>query len=262
MNGGVLEIGPWQLALALVFIIVSQLASFVYKLGLIKDLSIGTVRTFAQLFLMGYVLKFIFKVELSWVTLLVFLFMTAAAAHTIRGRVGEKEIPFITPMFVSMLVSYFVVSLIVTGVIVSAKPWWQPRYFIPLAGMVVGNSMNSLAIALDRMFSDFRSKKDAVEMKLTLGADFKEASQDIIHDAIKAGMIPAINSMMGVGLVFIPGMMTGQILAGADPVLAIRYQIVVMLMLVASTGLSTLIVILLVRKKCFGKGQQLIISSQ
>ncbi len=258
MTAGVLEIGPLQLALALVFILIPQVASLIYKLGLIQDLSLGTIRTFAQLFLMGYVLKFIFKIEINWVTFIVFVFMVTAAAHTIKGRVGDKEIPYVMPMFFSMLISYFIVACIVTGVIISAKPWWQPRYFIPIAGMVVGNSMNSLAIALDRLFSDFQTKKDVVEMKLTLGADFKEASQDIVRDAIKAGMIPAINSMMGVGIVFIPGMMTGQILAGADPLVAIRYQIVVMLMLVASTALSTIIVIFLTRNKCFGKNQQLI----
>jgi len=159
-----------------------------------------------------------------------------------------------------MLVSYFAVSIMVTGVIVEARPWWQPQYFIPLSGMVVGNSMSALSIALERLFSDLRKKRDQVEMKLCLGADCREASADIVSDALRAGMMPSINSMMGVGLVFIPGMMTGQILAGADPLTAIRYQIVVMLMLVASAGMSTMIVVLLVRKKCFGRFQQLKIS--
>jgi putative ABC transport system permease protein len=125
--------------------------------------------------------------------------------------------------------------------------------------MIIGNSMNALAISLERLFSDLRVKKDAVEMMLTLGADFREASQDIMRDAIRAGMIPSINSLMGVGLVFLPGMMTGQILAGADPLTAIRYQIVVMLMLVASNCLGSIVVVLLTRKRCFGKGQELLV---
>jgi putative ABC transport system permease protein len=96
-------------------------------------------------------------------------------------------------------------------------------------------------------------------MKLSLGADYKEASREIVADSIKAGMIPSINAMMGVGIVFIPGMMTGQILAGADPLIAIRYQIVVMLMLVGSTALGAMIVVFLTRKRCFGAGQQLLL---
>ena len=97
-------------------------------------------------------------------------------------------------------------------------------------------------------------------MKLSLGANYREASEDVVRRAIKAGMIPSINSLMGVGIVFIPGMMTGQIVAGADPLAAVRYQIVVMLMLVAATTISTLMVVLLTRRRCFGEAQQLILS--
>jgi putative ABC transport system permease protein len=96
-------------------------------------------------------------------------------------------------------------------------------------------------------------------MKLCLGADYKEASHDMHQEAIRAGMIPSINSMMAVGLVFIPGMMTGQILAGADPLIAIRYQIIVMVMLVGSTAIGSFIVVSLVRRRCFGSAFQLLL---
>ena len=114
-------------------------------------------------------------------------------------------------------------------------------------------------MCFERLFADLRDRRDHVEMKLSLGANYREASEDMVRRAIKAGMIPSINSLMGVGIVFIPGMMTGQIVAGADPVAAVRYQIVVMLMLVASTTISTLIVVLLTRRRCFGESQQLIL---
>jgi putative ABC transport system permease protein len=147
----------------------------------------------------------------------------------------------------------------VTGMIITASPWWLPQYFLPLGGMIIGNSMNALALALERLFADLRAQRDLVDMKLSLGANYREASEDMVRRAIKAGMIPSINSLMGVGIVFIPGMMTGQIVAGADPLAAVRYQIVVMLMLVASTTISTLIVVLLTRRRCFGGAQQLIL---
>jgi UDP-glucose/iron transport system permease protein len=257
---GPLEISPWHLALTLLFVLVAQISSLVYRLRLERDLTIGTVRTFAQLLMMGYVLKFIFQVQVAWLTLLVYTAMITAAVQIIRGRVGEKSVPYLLPMYLSMIMSYLLVGYVVTGVIISASPWWLPQYFLPLGGMIIGNSMNALALALERLFADLRGRRDEVEMKLSLGANYREASEDMVRQAIKAGMIPSINSLMGVGLVFIPGMMTGQIVAGADPLAAVRYQIVVMLMLVASTTISTLIVVLLTRRRCFGAAEQLILS--
>ncbi|BCS89458.1 ABC transporter permease [Pseudodesulfovibrio sediminis] len=259
MTQPIIEIGPLQLALCLGFVLLAGVTSFSYKLKLEKDLFIGTVRTFAQLFLMGYVLKFVFEVHVSWLVLLMFIGMVAAAVHIIRGRVSERSIPFVIPTFVSMIISYTLVTMLVTGVVVGARPWWTPQYFIPLAGMIVGNSMTAISICLDRLFSDLKARRTEVEMKLALGADYREASQDILRAAIKAGMIPSINSLMAVGLVSLPGMMTGQILSGTDPLIAIRYQIIVMLMLVASTSLGALVVTSLVRKRCFSAAQRLLL---
>ena len=119
--------------------------------------------------------------------------------------------------------------------------------------------MTAISISLERLFSDLKARRAEVEMKLALGAEYREASQDILRGAIKAAMIPSINSLMAVGLVSLPGMMTGQILSGTDPLIAIRYQIVVMLMLVASTAIGAVIVTGLVRRRCFSTGQRLII---
>jgi putative ABC transport system permease protein len=262
MNVHPVDIGPLQLGVGLLFILLAQGLSLVYQLGLVRDLTVGTLRTFAQLFLMGYVLRIVFEVDLALVTAGVFCLMLATAVHTVRGRVKEKSVPFLAPLSFSMFFSYFIVSVLVTGVVIQAKPWWNPVYFIPLSGMVVGNSMTAVAVALDRLFSSLRARRNEVEMMLSLGADYREASADITREAVRAGMIPSITSMMGVGLVFIPGMMTGQILAGADPLLAIRYQIVVMLMLVASTAIGSILTVLLVRRRCFSKGQQLLLAPQ
>ena len=254
----VVEIGLWQLLLALLFILIAQIASFVYHLGLNKDITVGTVRTFAQLFLMGYVLTFIFRIENLWLTLGIFVVMAVSASFIIRGRVKEKDVPYMLPTFMTMFVSYFITALFVTGLIVGVAPWWEPRYFIPIGGMVIGNSMSALAIALERLFREMRQQKGLIETRLCLGANYREASSEMFRNAVSAGMIPSINAMMGVGLVFIPGMMSGQILAGADPLQAIRYQIVIMLMLVGSTATTYIITLLIIRKRCFGKGEELL----
>jgi putative ABC transport system permease protein len=256
----IIDISTGQLLLALLFILIAQASSFIYHLGLNRDIAIGTLRTFSQLFLMGYVLTFILKTSNPWLTLSVFMVMVVSAMFIIKGRVKEKQIPYILPTFLTMLVSYLATALFVSGLVIGITPWWEPRYFIPAGGMVIGNSMSALAISLERLFKDMRQQKDVLEMKLSLGANYREASNDIFRNAVTAGMIPSINAMMGVGLVFIPGMMSGQILAGTDPLIAIRYQIVVMLMLVGSTAVSSVIVMLIIRRRCFGSGEELLLT--
>lgn len=259
MGSEIINIGPQQLAMGFVFILIAGGASIYHSLHLERDMLIGAVRTFVQLFLLGYLLKTVFAINNVWLVLLIFTVMAFFAAQTVYGRIKEKQISFFLPVSVSMNISFFIVAFIVTAVVIRADPWWNPRYFIPLGGMVIGNSMNAVAIALERLLNDLRTKQQEIEMKLCLGADYKEASREIVGNAMKSGMIPSINSMMAAGIVFIPGMMTGQIIAGADPGLAIKYQIVVMLMLVGSTTLSTLFVVLIVRKLCFGAGHQLLL---
>ena len=256
MDGGVINIETWRLLLALVFALLAGGCSLALRLGLGRDILIGTVRTFAQLFLMGWVLGMVFAVESPWLVLGLFLVMAAAAAHTARGRVKESAVAFAWPMYFSMAAVYLLVTVMVTGAIIHAEPWWKPQYFLPIGGMVLGNSMNSVALALDRLFSDLRARAAMVEMKLCLGADAAEASADEVRTAVRAGMIPSLNSMMAVGLVSIPGMMTGQILGGNDPTQAIRYQIVVMLMIVGATALGSTILTLIIRRRCFGPGDR------
>ena len=125
--------------------------------------------------------------------------------------------------------------------------------------MLIGNSMNAVAISLDRLLGDLKERRQEVEMMLCLGADYHEASKEMVKNAMGAGMIPAINSMMAVGVVFIPGMMTGQILAGADPLVAIRYQIVVMVMIVGATAMLSFLGVRIVCRLCFGSAQQLLL---
>ena len=254
-----IEITPVQLFLCLLFVLLAGLGSFMLKLKLEKDLAWGTVRTFAQLFIMGYILKFIFQLNNVVFILLLYTFMIFWAAHAVRGRVKEDSVRFFVPTFVSMVASYMLVSILVTVVIVQVKPWYTPQYFIPLGGMIIGNAMNAITIALDRLFSDLRQHRAEIELSLSLGASYQEATHSVMRDAVKAGMIPSINALMTVGLVSLPGMMTGQILAGTDPLIATKYQIVVMLMIVAATAIGSVLIAHVVRRRCFTKAHQMII---
>ena len=246
-----IDIGWLQLGLCLVFIVVAGIASLALRLGLQRDLAWGAARTFSQLFLLGLVLRYVFQVRTWWPVLVLFWVMIFFASLIIRGRVKERAVRHWDTTFASMFLSYTLITVVITGVIVQVKPWYDPRYFLPLGGMIIGNSMNAIAVALDRLFGDLRKGSKQIEMKLSLGASWREAASDTARNAIKAGMIPSINAMMGVGLVFIPGMMSGQILAGANELVAVKYQIMVMLMLVGSTAVGSVLVVFVSLKRCF-----------
>ena len=252
----IIDISPLQLFLCVIFVAVAGTGSVIFKLDLERNLAWGTVRTFAQLFLVGYVLKFVFQISNPYLVLLIFVWMIFWAAHAVRGRLNERQVSIFIPTFVSMVASYTTVAYVVTAVVVQVDPWYTPQYFIPLGGMIAGNSMNAITISLERMLSDFRKERPRIELALSLGATYSEATAASLRDAIKAGMIPSINALMTVGLVSLPGMMTGQILSGTDPVVAVKYQIVVMLMLVASTAIGSVVVAHVVRRRCFTRASQ------
>jgi len=254
---GALPISYGGLLWCLGFVLVAGVSSVMLRLGLGRDLVWGTIRCVAQLFLMGFVLRFLFQLESAWPVLLVFAGMILLASQIVHGRVGRVGVPVFWPTFVTMLLSYSVVSVVVTALIVQVKPWYKPQYFLPLGGMVIGNSMTAIALALERLVTGLGRNRAQVELLLSLGADRNEASRPWLREAVRAGMLPSIVSMMGVGVVFIPGMMSGQVLAGADPLVAVRYQIVVMLMLVGSTALGSVLSCLWLRRLCFTAAHQL-----
>ena len=150
-----------------------------------------------------------------------------------------------------MAVTGVTVTFAVTGLVIGAEPWYSPRYVIPIAGMVLGNSMTGIALSLERVFADLDARSDEVRAMTALGASPWEAAHPSIRTALRAGLIPTINSMAAAGIVFIPGMMTGQILAGADPLEATKYQIVVMLMVSAAEIVGAVLAVLMSYRRRF-----------
>ena len=253
-----LPIELWQLALAAVFILAAGVFSVIYHLRLEKDLAIGAVRAFVQLFAIGYILNIVFHIPSIWLVMGMYAATAWFATSIAQRRVKQKGVSILLPSFLAMLSTCFIVTSLVSGVIIQARPWWSPQYFIPVGGMVAGNAMNALSIALERFFSELRLRRGEVEALLCLGATPQEASEEMFRSALRAGMLNPINAMMGVGLVTLPGMMTGQILAGVSPVQAIRYQLVIVLMMTAASALSSFVVLRLARRRCFGPGQALV----
>jgi putative ABC transport system permease protein len=238
---GVVDLSIWQLALALVLVAVVIVVSIRQSLGLERDLVLGSVRTIVQLYLVGLILAAVFAAARWYWVLLILVVMVGVATQAAVSRL-KKPLPGGHRIAATALtVSTAATLAYVIGVVVQVRPWYEPQYIIPIAGMILGNSMTSAALAGDRLQGDLRTRADEVEARLALGFSGREALQPMVRAALQAAMIPTVNGMMTVGLVQLPGMMTGQILAGSSPLVAIRYQIVVVFMLAAATGLGSLL---------------------
>ena len=237
----ILDLSWWQLGLALVLVVVVAVVSLRQRLGLERDLLVGTVRTIVQLYLVGLILAAVFSAARWYWVLLILVVMAAVATHAAVARLA-KPIPGVYWIAAAALtISTAATLAYVIGVVVSPRPWWEPQYVIPIAGMILGNSMTSAALAGDRLQADLFTRRDEIEARLALGFSGREAVQPLVRSALRAAMIPTVNGMMTVGVVQLPGMMTGQILAGASPLTAIRYQIVVVFMLAVATALGSLL---------------------
>ncbi len=250
-EGAIVEIGWIELVLATGFMLLVGGASLALGLGLVKDLGIATLRTYLQLLALGFVLRWVFGVGEWWIVIAMVGLMTAAAAAIIVRRSPDAPPGILGSSFLSMALTGFIVTFAVTGLIVRVPTWYEARYVIPIAGMVLGNSMNGIALALERVFADLDARAEDILALTALGATPWEAARSSVRAALRAGLIPTINAMAAAGIVFIPGMMTGQVLAGADPVAATKYQIVVMLMVSAATAMGSVLAVLLSYRRRF-----------
>jgi len=209
-----------------------------FRLGLEVDYLWAAARTVAQLLLVGYVLLWIFDQDAVAFVALAFAVMLGTATWTAARRVGYRVPGIFASTGFALSVGCGLTTFAVTALVVRADPWWAPRYFLPLAGMIVGNSMNAAALTAERLASEIASRERQIDELLALGASPRQAVAPALRAAMRAALIPTINSMLTVGLVALPGMMTGQMIAGADPNVAARYQIVVMFMLASATTIS------------------------
>jgi putative ABC transport system permease protein len=246
----------WQVALATALILISGVISLVLQLGLERRLLVASIRTVVQLLLIGLVLEYIFQLERLMLVLSLLLAMTLIAGVAAVRRTARRYPGVWLDSIVSMWASSWLVTGVALVAIVQVRPWYQPQYAIPLLGMILGNTLNGISLGLDRLGEELDASRDQVDMLLALGASRWEAARGPIQQAIRTGMIPIINSMLVVGLVSLPGMMTGQLLAGVKPVQAVLYQIVIMFLIAAGTSLGTFGVVLLGYRRLFSREHQ------
>lgn len=250
-----------DLALVAMLVLVAIALSRWQRLGLERGFALGAVRAVVQLVAVGYILVYLFEATRWWLVLLALAVMLGAATATATRRrpghtTGERRSLW-GISGTAMLLSSGLTLAYVTEVVLHVQPWYDPRYLIPLFGMIVGNAMNGAALAAERMASEMDSRRGEVEAYLALGATPARAAAEPVRRALVAALIPSVNGLMTVGLVQLPGMMTGQILAGQSPLLAVRYQIVVAFMLAGATAMTSVMVVLWYRRTFFTPASQL-----
>jgi putative ABC transport system permease protein len=253
----IIDVSWFDLAWAGGLMLIAVGISHWQKLGLAQRLVLGAIRTVVQLMLVGYALVYIFALDrwyLVGVALLGMLLVATKAAVNRQFR-ASRTLLMITG--VAMLLASGLTLLYISTLVVRVTPWYNPQYLIPLFGMIIGSAMNAAAIAAERLASEMAARTAEIEASLALGATAQQASQQPVRQALRAALMPTVNGLMVVGIVTLPGMMTGQILAGASPLIAIRYQIVVAFMQAAAVAITTAIVTLWYRRTFFTAALQL-----
>lgn len=258
MDNSIIDLSIFQLSIAYIFVLI-LLVIFKYR-GIRREhqIIIATWRMTIQLTVMGYILMYIFKNPSWWLTSIMVLIMMSFAIFNAIKRVKYnmprklKELMAIAMFIGSLLCSSFFIVFIL-----KVTPWFNPQYFIPICGMILGNSMTGISLGANKLCNDMEDKKTMIENSLMLGATPAHATKEIVNNAFDSAILPTMNNMLTMGIVSLPGMMTGQILSGIFPITAIKYQIGIMLAILGSTALTTVIFVTLGYKTFFTKDNRL-----
>ena len=242
-----------EVAASLVLIGVAIAVSFWRRAELEQDIAVAVFRSFIQLTAIGYVIQAIFDTDSLWLVVALLAGMVAFGTWTARGR--AKGVPGVTgPILLALGVAAAVTLGLVIGVGVF-KP--EPRYLVPVGGMVIGNSMTAAAVSLNRLADEVSSSAREIEASLALGATSRQAAAGLVARSLRSGMIPLVDSTKTTGVVFFPGAMVGMLLAGAEPVDAVRLQMILLWALLGSVALAALLATSLAYRNFFTPAHQL-----
>lgn len=249
-----LQIGIASIYVLIVLVIINR-----KQLGLEKDIIIASIRMTVQLLFAGFFLTVIFENPHWLLSLAVLLFMEAFCVYTIVKKYKNglhKELIQVIALGIFLGTTFTVFFF--TFFVLRAELWYDPTAFIPVGGMLIGNSMTGVNLGLNALVEGMETNQATVQEKLILGATPRQASKLVIHRAFNNAVTPTVNSMLGIGIVFLPGMMTGQILGGSLPITAVSYQTAIMLAILCSVVISSTVVIFQGVKTFFNKESQLI----
>jgi len=255
----VISLGTIDLILAALLVLALAGITLWARLGIGRSILIASVRTVLQLLLIGLVLQALFDhAHLGWVALMATVMLLIAGYEVMaRQQRRFKGIWGYGLGTLTMFVSSFAVTVLALTTMVGPTPWWEPQYAIPLLGMLLGNTMTGIALGLDRLTQSIWRERRVIEARLALGETWVDATATMRREASRSGLMPTINAMAAAGLVSLPGMMTGQILAGIPPIEAVKYQILIMFLIAAGTGFGALAAIWLAARRMFDERMRL-----
>ena len=246
MNGTYIPIGTFDLALAAILVIANGALSLVLRLGLARSLAIATARMIVQRFLIAVVLTTLFRIVSPFWTAAAALVMILFAGREIMARQERRFAGFWCYGLgtTSMLVAAVKVTVFALATQIRPDPWYHPRFALPILGMVLGNTMTGIALGLHTLTTTLARERAGVEAHLAIEATRRQALLPAVQTALRSAMMPIINAMAATGLVALPGMMRGQILAGVAPADAVRYQILIMFLIAGGTSAGAVAAVL------------------
>lgn len=251
-----LSLSNTDIAIAATLILINGALSVVLKLGLGRHLLWAALRAVVQLLAIGYVLGWVFQFAYWYVVLPLMCLMTLVAGASAAGRGKRSYAGQLADSVVSVWLSSWLVAAIGLFAVIGVRPWYEPQYAIPILGMILGNTLTGVSLGMERMTQELTAGRATIEMILALGGSRWEAARDAVRQAVRAGMMPTLNQMSVVGIVSLPGMMTGQVLAGQSPMEAVRYQIVIMFLIAAGSALGTVCAVVLTWRRLFSAQHQ------
>ncbi len=253
MTSSSIQVTLGEVAATLVLVAIAAAVSLWRRADLEEDIAIAVVRSFVQLTAIGYVINFIFDQDSLWFSLALIAVMVVFGALQARAR--ARQVP---DAFWALLLALAIAAATTLGLVVALGVFQpQPRYLVPVGGMVVGNSMTAAAVALNRLGDEITRHAREIEATLALGATSTQAAAPIVRRSLRSGMIALIDSTKTTGLIFFPGTMVGMLLAGADPTDAVRLQLILLYTLLGSVALAGLIAITLAYRNFFTAAHQL-----
>lgn len=255
----VIDLAWWKLALASLLVLALAASSLYNRLGIARNLLVAALRAGIQLALVGLLLEALFaSAQLYWVVLVAIIMLLVAGREVVARQRRRLRGPWAFGIGAgSLFVSTFTVAVLTLTVIIGPAPWYAPQYAIPLLGMMLGNAMTGVALSLDRLNDTVWRQRTVIENRLMLGQSWREALEDVRIEVMRSGMMPSVNAMAVAGIVSLPGMMTGQILAGSPPAVAVKYQILIMFTIAAGTGFSTLLAVSWGSRRLFDERERL-----
>ena len=244
MTDTIFDISIINLVVAYIFVLILILIVRNEDIGHEKQIIIASFRMTIQLVLVGYVLTYVFENPNPYITIVILLIMETFAIFNIYSRVERKLSNSLKLIIgISMFGGTLASILFFLFIVINIEPWFMPQYFIPISGMLIGNSMTGISLGAQGLITGINDNKERIENALMLGATPEKATKDIQNRSFYNAVLPTINSMIGMGIVFLPGMMTGQILAGAAPLTAIKYQIAIMMGILGSVTLTVYLMV-------------------